>query len=94
MSGNGEFLYPEGCDSIDKVPNDLAQAITHALTIVTWQENLQSEDMPPPWMWPFDEELVDWFEAVEAKHEAEAGGGGAHEVADMTQNEYAMDYKR
>lgn len=93
MSGNGEFLYPEGCDSIETCPNDLALAINHALTIVNWQKNLQSDDMPPSWMWAFDEELVDWFDAVEAKHEAESNGQHV-ETADMMQNEYAMDFDR
>ena len=93
MSGNGEFLYPEGCDSIETCPNDLALAVNHALTILNWQQNLISDEMPPAWMWPFDDELVDWFEAVEAKREAESSGGSADTVADMTQNEYAMDFK-
>jgi hypothetical protein len=28
------------------------------------------EDIPPEWMWPFDEALKEWFEEVKANRES------------------------
>lgn len=39
-----------------------------ANTILSWMENLLTDDRPPRWMWHLDEELADWFEMVKANH--------------------------
>ena len=63
-------------------------AITHAQTILHWQENLMSEDMPPEWMWPLGEELDAWFAAVKERHEEKYGRKEPLDDApDMAQNE-------
>lgn len=43
----------------------------HALKILSWQENMVSDEMPPSWMWHLDHELVLWFEKLEKKREAD-----------------------
>lgn len=70
------------------------RAITHAQTVISWQENLLNDEMPPEWMWPFDEELEGWFDEVERKRNERYGGsGGDGDVtparSQMTDNEYA-----
>lgn len=69
------MLLPEGIESIDRAPHDLVVAIEHASKVCDWQENLLSEEVPPSWMWPFDEELVEWFEAIDEKRKDRYGGG-------------------
>jgi hypothetical protein len=41
--------------------------------IVSWQENLPDEEMPPEWMWPLDHELVLWFDEVKRKRDEKYG---------------------
>lgn len=64
-------------------------AVSHALTILHWQENLLEEDMPPEWMWPLADELNEWFEEVLDRR---ASGGRREEyedAPDMMVNELA-----
>ncbi len=49
--------------------------------------------MPPAWMWPFDDELTDWFSMVESNRDSENSYGGREEV-DMMDNEYATQFRR
>jgi len=72
----------------------LARAIDHAARILNWQESVLSEDMPPSWMWPFEEELEVWFDEVHRKQEEKYGGGGSSdETVPMMGNQLA-DAKR
>jgi hypothetical protein len=45
--------------------------------------------MPPEWMWPFDDELTDWFEEVDRLRKEKYGHSGDTESADMMENEFA-----
>jgi hypothetical protein len=51
------------------------------------------EEMPPAWMWPFDNELEEWFEEVDRKRRAKYSPAGEDEddepIGDMMQNEFA-----
>jgi hypothetical protein len=71
-------------------------AISHAQTILGWQENLMSEDMPPEWMWPLGEELNDWFDAVKARQDERFGRNSdeKEDAPDMAQNELTRGKKR
>jgi hypothetical protein len=74
---------------------DLSAAIDHALLVLNWQENLPGDEMPPQWMWAFDDELELWFEDVEAKREAKYGGGSSgDEQAPMMGNELSAGRRR
>lgn len=64
--------------------------------MLTWQENLGPDEMPPVWMWPIDDELKAWFEEVERARKEKYGGGSDSSSSDdspdggsMTQNEFA-----
>lgn len=70
-------------------------AITHAQLILSWQENLLTEDMPPEWMWPISEALNDHFDAVKKRHEEKYGTGDKDDdEGDMQQNELTRGKKR
>lgn len=93
-TGDGALLWPKGCEKIEDVPYDLALALSHASTILHWQKNLTSEEMPPQWMWPFGDELEEWFEAVEEKRKEPSDGGSSaaeDEGVPMMQNALARE---
>ena len=56
-------------------------------------ENLTKDEMPPDWMWPFDDELEQWFADVEEARNQKYGGGSASSDGEssgpMMKNEYA-----
>ena len=54
-------------------PAEFVDALDHALTILAWQENLTSDEMPPMWMWHLDWELNDWFKIVKQKRDEKFG---------------------
>lgn len=64
------------------------RSVAQANRILDWHENLQSEEMPPEWMWHLEDELVDWFEEVDRKRK-EKYGGDSEGSDDMTRNEFA-----
>ena len=70
-------LYPPGVTSVCDVPFDLQYAIEHAQRILSWQENIPSEDHPPRWMWDFEDELESHFELVKQRRDEKYGGGGS-----------------
>lgn len=65
------------------------RAIEHASQIIDWQENLPKDEMPPPWMWPFQEELEVWFEAVDQKRKDARPDSSGDETVPMMTNELA-----
>ena len=90
----GHSLWPEGCSTIDDVSNDLISAIAHASNVINWRENMSKEEVPPEWMWPFNEELDEWFDEVEFQRSQKYGGGSDADDADMDRNEYAKDLEK
>jgi hypothetical protein len=77
--------------SIEELPNDLVKAIQHATRVNGWQENLGSDEIPPEWMWPFEDRLTEWFEHVEAVREEKYGGGDGTESVPMMSNQLARE---
>jgi hypothetical protein len=71
-------------------------AIEHAHRILDWQDNLSSDEIPPSWMWIFEEELEIWFQEVEEKRKEKYGGGGSDSsdtTVPMMSNELAKERK-
>ena len=66
-------------------------AVEHAHLILSWQENLMDDEMPPEWMWALDEELNEWFEEVEFRRKQKYGGNDDESTAPMMQNELARE---
>lgn len=54
------------------MPVDLSRAIAHAERILQWQDNLVAKEMPPRWMWIFEESLSNWFEDLKSQREGPA----------------------
>lgn len=42
--------------------------------MLSWQENLSKEEMPPEWMWLLDEDLIEHFDRVNEDRIAKYGG--------------------
>lgn len=69
-------------------------AVQHALHVLHWQENLSTDEMPPEWMWPFNDALDEWFDEVDARRRDRVGGRDTYEDApDMMSNELARERK-
>lgn len=64
------MLLPPGSSSMIDAPADLLRAIYHANKILDWYENFPEDDIPPEWMWPFEEELDKWFKELKAEKAA------------------------
>lgn len=75
----------------------MARAIEHAYRIISWQENLVTEEVPPKWMWAHEHELEEWFEEVKALREQKYGGGpdtGHDDDPGMMSNDLAAAKRR
>lgn len=68
-TGGLSSIFPDGT-TIETVPHDFHSALDHALRILSWQENLSGDEMPPVWMWPLDWEISNHFEIVESRRKA------------------------
>lgn len=84
---------PRGCKRIEDVPHEFLKAIEHSEIILSWYENLQAKEIPPPWMWPFQDELDKWFEEIESIRKNESGSGSDETPEDMDDNEFASRFK-
>lgn len=83
--GSGSFLWPKGCASIEDVPTDLLDAISHSLRILSWQENPwhgDVENIPPMWMWPFDEKIQKHFKMLDTSSTEGSGSDDKMPAAD------------
>lgn len=67
-------------------------AVSHAVLILGWQENLLKSEMPPRWMWALDEDLTRHFERIAA--DRESGRESDPEDEPMMHNEYARNRGR
>lgn len=42
-------------------------AVSHADHILQLQENLDRDEMPPQWMWPFVQEMNEWLDRIQSE---------------------------
>lgn len=67
---------------------------------MSWHEDLLEKEVPPSWMWPFEDELKEWFEQVKADRENRYGGDDADDDGDsggkpmMLSNEFARGRRK
>lgn len=85
------MLLPEGAVNINEMPADLSDALSHALLILSWQKNLSEDEMPPRWMWSFNDELERWFDEVTRKRENKYSSNSDDDSGDMMRNEIGFD---
>ena len=52
----------------------MVEAITEALRVLSWYENLPEDEQPPRKMWHSDKLLADWFEDVEHRRKQKTSG--------------------
>lgn len=67
---------------------DLLRAISHANKILTWYENMPEDDIPPEWMWAFDDLLNEWFDDLKASR-GTSNSTPEHTEVPMMENELA-----
>jgi len=58
---------------LEDIPADIMNVINHALLIISWQENLPSEEIPKYWMWHLDWEIEEWFKKVKIERDIKYG---------------------
>lgn len=81
-------------------------AIEHALTILSWHENLPSKEVPPEHLWEDPEGLEQWWKHVDAMRddgvETQRGRGSSNDSDDgddrdpgpqMVENDHARFLK-
>ena len=75
-------------------------AIEHALTILSWHENLSPEEVPPEYLWEDSEGLEQWWASIEEKRKSgepisrSADTGNGDQGSDMTENDLARALKQ
>lgn len=77
----------------------LQVAIEHALTVLSWYENLQEDERPPEYLWEDSEGLEQWWADVEAKRNPDhigptSRGRSDHDPTDQTPQVAENDYAR
>lgn len=92
-TGGMGALLPAECSTFSDIPADLMLAIDHSLRILSWQENLMEDEMPPKWMWHLDSELQTHFEILKEKRSAPVSGSSSDQPSDWEDNAYAARFK-
>lgn len=96
-TGDGSSMWPEGCNTVDEVPNDLLSAFSHACYILRASENFMEDEQPPDWVWAFPEELEAHFERIKRERKKKFGGDKGQsddsEDSGWVQNEYAKNLR-
>lgn len=83
-------------DNVFDAPWDMVAAINHALTVLSWFENLPQEEQPPRHIWWSGDLVNEWFDNVRVKRSASSGRKTAYELADdvpMDANSFAEDLR-
>ena len=85
----------------ETIPFDFINAFEQALRIISWQENLSSDEMPEPWKWHLDWEIQAHFEKVEQTRKEKwgtpdtpASDAQAESLWDENANDYGDRFKR
>ncbi len=77
--------------SVEDFPVDLMRAISHGNRILDWYENLEEGQVPPEWMWVFEDELNTWFDRIKEERKSRFSSDSSSDDGDMMQNELARD---
>lgn len=72
-------MFPNG---IEDAPHDFVYAVSEALTVLSWFENLPDDEHPPRHIWWSEEMLSEWFRNVKRKRDKETGKRSAYDEAD------------
>ena len=69
-----------------EAPAELIKAINSALTVLSWFENLPSEEIPPALIWCNEERLDGWWAAQKQNRARKASGQEEIPTEGMMQN--------
>lgn len=70
---------------VQDAPYNVVYAVSHALTVLSWFENLPEEETPPRWIWWSDKLLDNWFEKI--KSDRKKDRPSSQEDESMVENE-------
>ena len=56
-------------ENLADAPWDLVSAINQALIVLSWYENLSSDEQPPRWIWHSTKLIDEWFKEVRRARE-------------------------
>lgn len=80
-------LLPPWVADVRDLPYPLYEALRHAGMVISWEENLPEEEMPPKRIWTDMDALTEWFEDVKRKRDSQMRGD--KEIEDPRDNEAA-----
>lgn len=84
-------LFPPGITDLRDIPYRWFDAIRMALMFISFDE-LEKEERPPKHIWLDDEQLGEWFKAVEKRRkEKYSSDGGPGPIEDPVQNAAAAN---
>lgn len=89
QTGSFKSLVPKGYN-FSTIPTDLFNAIEQAFRILSWQENLGQDEMPPEWTWNLDWEIEAWFKKIKIDRERKWGNGSSPS-ADVAESDEMFD---
>lgn len=81
-------LFPDWVVDVRDLPYPLFDAIRQAETVLSWEENLPEDEMPPKRIWDEPEALQEWFAEVKRKRDRQAKGEDK-DIEDPVDNEAA-----
>jgi hypothetical protein len=84
-------LYPPGITDIRDIPAIWFDAIRQALTFISFQENLEEEEIPPRSIWLQPDALEEHFAAVKQRRKERVESGGKSDIEDPVENQAAKD---
>lgn len=88
-NSNAAVLLPE--EKVKDNTHEFMMAVQHAESVLGWYENLPNDEVPPVWMWPFPDELEEWFDEIKLAREQKYSGGGGDDYGGMMENAWSPD---
>lgn len=82
-------LYPPGITDLRDIPAIWFDAIRKALTYISWQENLEEDEVPKRAIWQEPDKLTDHFNWVKQKRKEKFDIKGGGEIENPVENEAA-----
>lgn len=100
MKGSGGDFSSFFEGTIQDAPWTIVVALNHALTVISWHENLPREEQPPRHIWHSGDLVEKWFKNVEKERNSKYGNSGrkhsSYDDADdvpMTSNDLAASLR-
>lgn len=92
MGGSFESIF--GQTTLPEAPYEWTVALSSALTVLSWYENLPKDEVPPRWIWWSGELLEQWFEDVTERRNKRTKGKRDDEDVPLMSNALAGNIKQ